>query len=84
MFIGKINNEGDRQDRLGVSAAHFAADEGAGYFADGAGTAHEGVAAVHHQGAASGRELLLPHGGEARERAQDGLHAGASSAGGER
>ena len=66
MFIDKINYEGDRQDRLGVSAAHLAADEGAGRFADGAGAAHEGVAAVHHQGAAAGRKLLLPHGGEAR------------------
>ena len=78
------NHEGNRQDRFGVSAAHFAADEGAGYFADGTGAAHEGVASVYHQGTPPGRELLLPHGGEARECAQDGLHAGASSTGGER
>ena len=41
--------------------------------ADGAGAADEGVAAVHHEGAAAGRELLVPHGGEARQRPQDGL-----------
>ena len=61
-----------------------AEDEGAGRLADGTGAAHEGVASVHHQGAAPGRELLLPHGGEARERAQDGLLPRAAPAGGGR
>ena len=35
--------------------------------------ADEGIAPVYHQGAAAGRQLLLPHGGEAGEGAQDGL-----------
>ena len=44
-----------------------------GDVADGSGAADEGVAPVHHEGAAPGRELLVPHGGEACQRAQDGL-----------
>ena len=40
-------DEGDWQDRIGVSAADLAADEGVGRLADGAGATHEGVAAVH-------------------------------------
>jgi len=59
----------NRQDRIGVSAADTAADEGAWRLADGARAADEGLAAVHHEGVAPGRELLLPHGGEAGERA---------------
>ena len=41
-----------RQNRICVSAADFAADEGAGGEPDGAGAADEGVEAVHHEGAA--------------------------------
>ena len=41
-----------RQNRICVSAADFAADEGTWGFADGAGAADEGVEAVHHEGAA--------------------------------
>ena len=41
-----------RQNRISVSAADFAADEGAGGFADGAGATDEGIEAVHHEGAA--------------------------------
>ena len=33
----------------------------------------EGLQAVHHEGAASGRELLLPHGGQAGPCAGDGF-----------
>ena len=55
--------------------------EGAGRLADGPGAADEGVASVHHEGPAPGRQLLLPHGGETRERAQDGLLPGAPPTG---
>ena len=72
----------NRQDRIGVSAADTAADEGARDVAGGAGASDERVAAVHNKGAAPGRELLLPHGGEARQRIEDGLLPGAASAGG--
>ncbi len=65
--------------RIGVFAADTPADEGAGGVADGAGAADEGVAAIHHEGVAAGRELLVPHGGEARQRAQDGLLSGTPS-----
>ena len=75
------NYECNRQDRIGVSAADTATDEGARDVADGAGATDERVAAVHNESASPGRELLLPHGGEARERTQDGLLPGAPSAG---
>ena len=71
-----------RQDRVGFSAADTAADEGAGDVADGAGAADERVAAVHNKGASPGRKLLLPHGGEARQRIEDGLLPGVAPAGG--
>ena len=45
-------NELSRQNRICVSAADFAADEGAGGFTDGARAADEGVEAVHNEGAA--------------------------------
>lgn len=57
------------------------ADEGTWGVAVGACGADAGVASVHHQGAAPGRQLLLPHGGEAGERAQDGLLPRPASAG---
>ena len=72
----------NRQDRIGVSAADTAADEGTGDVADGAGASDERVAAVHYEGASPGRELLLPHGGETRQRIEDGLLPGSASAGG--
>ena len=75
------SDEGDRQDRIGVPAADTAEDEGAGRLADRPGAADEGVASVHNEAAAPGRELLLPHGGEARERAKDGLLPGTASTG---
>ena len=62
-------------DRIG--STHPAADEGTGRITGGVGAADEGVASVHHKGPAPGRQLLLPHGGETRERAQDGLLPGA-------
>jgi len=52
-----------------------------GLLADGAGASDERVAAVHNEGASPGRELLLPHGGEARQRIEDGLLPGAAPAG---
>ena len=70
----------NRQDRIGISAADTAADEGARDVADGAGASDERVAAVHNEGASPGRELLLPHGGEARQRIEDGLLPRAASA----
>ena len=72
----------NRQDRIGVSAADTAADEGAGDVADGAGASDERVAALHNEGASPGCELLLPYGGEARQRIEDGLLPGSASAGG--
>ena len=56
-------------DRIGVSAADTVADEGTGRLSDGTGAEDESVAAVRHEGTAPGRELLVPHGGEAGERA---------------
>ena len=41
-----------------------------------AGAADEGLQALHHEGAAAGRELLLPHRGEARPCPRDGLLPG--------
>ena len=63
----------NRQDRIGISAADTAADEGTGDVADGAGASDERVAAIHNEGASPGRELLVPHRGEARQRAENGL-----------
>ena len=60
-----------------VFAADIAADEGAGGEPDGAGAADGGVAAVYHEGAAAGRELFVPDGGEAGERPEDGFLPGA-------
>ena len=71
-----------RQNRICVSAADFAAHEGAGGFADGAGAADGGVAAVHHEGAAAGRQLFVPDGGETGERPEDGFLPGAKADGG--
>ena len=70
-----------RQNRICFFSADFAADEGAGGFADGAGAADEGVAAVYHKGAALGCELLVPDGGEAGERIEDGFLPGSKATG---
>ena len=74
-------NEGDRYNRVGVFEADIAADEGAWDVAVGARGADACVAAVHHESAAAGRQLLVPHGGEARECLEDGLLPGSPSAG---
>ena len=68
-----------RQNRICVSAADFAADEGAGGEPDGAGAADGGVAAVYHEGAAAGCELFVPDGGETCGGAEDGFLPGAQA-----
>ena len=56
--------------------------EGAGGFADGAGATDGGVAAVYHEGAAAGRELFVPDGGETCGGSEDGFPSGAKASGG--
>ena len=66
-------NELYRQNWLGVFAADSSSHEGAWGEPDGAGAADGGVAAVYHEGAAAGRKLFVPDGGEACRGAQNGL-----------
>ena len=48
---------------------------------DGAGAADGGVAAVYHEGAAAGRELFVPDGGETCGGAEDGFLPGTQAEG---
>ena len=70
-----------RQNRLCIFAADIASHEGAGGESDGAGAADGGVSAVYHEGAAAGRELFVPDGGETCERPEDGFPPGAKTDG---
>ena len=67
------SDEGGGQNRVGVSAADTPADEAARNQPDGARPPEEGHEAVRDEGAEAGRELLLPHGGEAGACPRDGF-----------
>ena len=64
---------------LGLPTPDSSPHEGARSLPDRPREAHEGVAPLHHQGAAPGRQLLFPHCGQARPRTPNGLHPRAPS-----
>lgn len=65
--------EDRRPHLLCIHATGSFAHEGAGAIPNRPRQADEGVAPLHHQGASSGHQLLLPHRGQARSRSSNGL-----------